>query len=144
MTPPWMQAAAVLTVGGIMFASGCGDGSSRQPAGPASADVVKADGDRPKSPVDPTTAKVPKPDLARIGYDSDTRTLVLYDLPDAAKWMLHLPEQPKGVPVNPVHQFMDDVDVDRVAVFYTTAAGHPSPRVTLREVLAARDPNAQK
>jgi hypothetical protein len=138
-------AALIPSAAGMIFLAGCGDGSSRQPAGPVSADAEKADSDRPKSPADPTTVKVPRPDPGLIGYDADTRTLVLYDLPDSAsKWMLHLPEQPKGVPVNPVHQFMTDVDVDRVAVFYTTAAGLPSPRVTLREVLAARDTHSQK
>src|SRR5437016_3795545 len=120
MTPTRMRAAAasVAAAAGFVLPTGC-DGSSRQPAAEAKADkAAAADADRPRLPADPT-AKVPKPDPALIGYDPATRTLVLYPLPDAAaKWMLHLPDQPKGVPVNTVHQFMDEVDPDRVAVFY--------------------------
>lgn len=143
MTPPrtWVIAAA-----GLLVTTGC-DGSSRQPAAAAKADADKAakdDADRPRLPADPTT-KLPRPDPALIGYDPDTRTLVLYALPDpSAKWMLHVPDQPKGVPVTAVHQFMEEIDPDRVAVFYTTAAGLPSPRVTLREVLSARDSRVQR
>jgi len=134
-------AAAGVAAAGLVFAAGC-DGSARRPAaGQAQAEADKAataDSARARGPADPT-AKVPKPDPALMGYDPDTRTLVLYHLPDEGRWMLHLPDQPKGVPVNDVHRFMDEVDVDRVAVFYTTAAGQPSPRVTLREVLSARN-----
>jgi hypothetical protein len=127
---------------GLLFAIGCADSTRRQPAVEVQ---VEAEGDdRPRLPTDPT-AKLPKPDAARIHYDPNTRTLVLYDLPDAAaKWMLHVPEQSKGVPVNSIHQFMDEIDPDRVAVFYTTADGQPSPRVTLREVLAARNDRVQR
>ena len=134
MTPTrtWAAVAAA----GLVLLPGCDD-SSRQPAA-AQAEAAKGG---------PTgqTAKLPKPDPALIGYDPDTRTLVLYPLPDAAdRWMLHVPDQPKGVPVNTVHQFMEEIDPDKVAVFYTTAAGQPSPRVTLREVLSARDARAKR
>jgi hypothetical protein len=139
------MAAAATAAAGLALSTGCGD-SSRQPAAEAKADAEKAvaDADRLRLPSDPT-AKVPRPDADLIGYDPDTRTLVLYDLPDAAaKWMLHLPDQPRGVPVNVVHRFMEEVDADKVAVFYTTAAGQPSPRVTLRDILSARDTRAQR
>jgi hypothetical protein len=147
MTPTRMRAvaASVAVAAGFAALTGC-DGSSRQPAAEAKAvaDKAVADADRPRLPANPT-AKLPKPDVALIGYDADTRTLVLYTLPDPAdKWVLHVPDQPKGLPVNTVHQFMEEVDPDRVAVSYTTAAGHPSPRVTLREVLAARDARAHR
>jgi hypothetical protein len=144
MTPIRMRSAMAIVAGavGFILAAGC-DGSSRQPAaGQAQVEADKAaaaDVARGRGPADPT-AKVPKPDLAMIGYDPGARRLVLYRLPDAAaKWMLHVPEQPKGVPVNEIHQFMEEVDLDRVAVFYTTATGQASPRVTLREILSARD-----
>lgn len=143
MVPKWMRSVAMVlaAVVGLQFATGCAD-STRQPAVVVQAEAD--DVDRPRLPTDPT-AKLPKPDAARIDYDPNTRTLVLYDLPDAAaKWMLHVPEQSKGVPVNSIHQFMDEIDPDRVAVFYTTADGQPSPRVTLREVLAARNERVQR
>ena len=138
MTPTRMRAVAALAAAaGLVLLPGCDD-SSRQPAA-AKADAGKADADRSRPAATPTS-NVPKPDPARIAYDPASRTLTLYDLPDAAaKWMLHVPDQPKGVPVNAVHRFMDEIDPDRVAVFYTTPAGQASPRVSLREVLAARD-----
>ena len=147
MVPTRRRAAATCAAAvGLVLGSGCGD-SSRQPAADAHAEADragKADADRPRLLTDPA-AKVPRPDAARIGYDPDTRTLVLYALPDAAaKWMLHLPDQPLGVPVNTVHQFMGEVDTDRVAVSYTTAAGQPSPRVTLRDVITAREARVQR
>ena len=46
--------------------------------------------------------------------------------------------------VNAVHQFMDEVDLAKVAVFYMTGTGQPSPRVTLREVLSARETRVQR
>ena len=139
-----MRVVAVLAAAGFALSTGCGD-TARQPAAEVQADADKtAAADRLRLPTDPT-AKVPRPDADLIGYDPDTRTLVLYSLPDAAsKWMLHLPDQVRGVPVNVVHQFMEEVDADKVAVFYTTAAGQPSPRVTLREVLSARETRAQR
>jgi hypothetical protein len=145
MAPTRTRAAAAVTAALLALSAGCGD-SSRQPAveAKADADQAVADADRLRLPTDPT-AKVPKPDADLIGYDPDTRTLVLYSLPDAAsKWMLHLPDQPRGVPVNAVHQFMEEVDADKVAVFYTTAAGQSSPRVTLRDILSARETRAQR
>lgn len=129
-------------IGSIMFlcAVGC-ERTDRQPAAEnrLEAEQIEAsDLARPRLAHDPT-AKVPKPDAALIGYDDDSRTLVLYDLGDAdAKWMLHLPDQMKGIPVNRVHQFLEDVDVDRVAVFYMTRSGQASPRITLRDVQAAQ------
>jgi hypothetical protein len=140
-----MRVVATFAAAGFALSTGCGD-SSRQPAAEAKADAAQAvaDADRLRMPTDPT-AKVPRPDADLIAYDPDTRTLVLYPLPDAAsKWMLHLPDQPRGVPVNAVHQFMEEVDADKVAVFYTTAAGQSSPRVTLRDILSARETRAQR
>lgn len=118
--------------------AGC-DGS-RQTTEPSSSGTHS----RARPPQDPNT-KVPRPDAALIEYDVDTQTLVLYSLEDAgSRWMLYLPDQPKGVPVNAVHQFMDEVDLAKVAVFYITGTGQPSPRVTLREVLTARETRVQR
>jgi hypothetical protein len=124
--------AVVLTVG----VAGCDGGRVPSAAVPPSTARTR--------PQDPGT-KVPRPDPALIDYDPATRTLVLYQLADAgAKWLIQLPDSPSGVPVNPTHQFMDEPDADRVAVFYTTAAGQPSPRVSLAEVLAAREARAKR
>lgn len=131
MTPLRMRAASILAAAGL---AGC-DATPREPADPP----VRADaGPASRPPQDPKST-VAKPDPVLIDYDLETRTLTLYDLPDrGGRWMLATPADAKGGPVNAVHRFIDEVDVDAVAVFYTTAAGHPSPRVRLREVLLAR------
>jgi hypothetical protein len=145
MVPTRIRAlAAWSAAAGLFLETGCGD-TSRQPAAEVHADkAATADAGHPRVTTDPT-ARVPKPDAALIGYDPDTRTLVLYPLPDAAaKWVLHLPDHPRGVPVNTVHKFMEEIDPDRVAVSYTTSTGQSSPRVTLREVITARDARARR
>jgi hypothetical protein len=83
-----------------------------------------------------------KPDLTRLGFDPSTRTLTLYELPEqSSRWMLASPAAPTGVPVEREYKFPPDVDLDldRVAVFYTVANSRPSPTVSLREIIDARE-----
>ena len=83
-----------------------------------------------------------KPDLTRLGFDPSTRTLTLYDLPEqSSRWMLASPAAPGGVPVDREYQFPPDVDLDldRVAIFYTVPNSRPSPTVSLREIIDARE-----
>jgi hypothetical protein len=85
--------------------------------------------------------RTPKPDLTRLRFDPSTRTLELYELAGKdSRWMLSTPSDPRGVPVDRVHQFpsMMDLDLERVAVFYVIG-GRPSPAVTLQEILDAKD-----
>ena len=58
-----------------------------------------------------------------------------------ARWLLVRSTEPRGVPVDRVYQFpeMADLDLDLTAVCYRTAQGETSPRVTLREVIEARE-----
>ncbi|CAN5531689.1 hypothetical protein BH11PLA2_BH11PLA2_39170 [soil metagenome] len=82
------------------------------------------------------TPTLARPDAYRIGYDPATRILSLYELPDdQVRWMISSQRNLKGEPVNNGYTFASEVDLDNVAVFYTTARGQSSPRITLREVL---------
>jgi hypothetical protein len=49
--------------------------------------------------------------------------------------MLVTPWNRKGERVGVNHAFMSEVDLDKVAVYYTTAGGQASPRVTLRDIV---------
>ena len=83
-----------------------------------------------------------KPDLTRLGFDPSTRTLTLYELPEqSSRWMLASPATPAGVPVDREYKFPPeaDLDLDRVAVFYTVPNRRPSPTVSLREIIDARE-----
>lgn len=84
-------------------------------------------------PEEPT--KLATPDVARMSYDPATRVLTLYDLDGGQKWMLAAPWNKRSEPVGNDVTFMSEVDVDKVTVFYTTAAGQTSPKVSLREIL---------
>jgi hypothetical protein len=83
-----------------------------------------------------------KPDLTRLGFDLSTRTLTLYELPEqSGRWMLASPAAPAGVPVEREYKFPPeaDLDLDRVTVYYTVANRRPSPTVSLREIIDARE-----
>jgi hypothetical protein len=83
-----------------------------------------------------------KPDLTRLGFDPSSRTLTLYDLPEqSGRWMLASPAAPGGVPVDREYRFPPevDLDLDRFAVFYTVPNRRPSPAVSLREIIDARE-----
>ena len=83
-----------------------------------------------------------KPDLTRLGFDPSTRTLTLYELPEqSGRWMLTSPAAPVGVPVDREYKFPPEanLDLDRVAVFYTVPNRRPSPTVSLREIIDARE-----
>jgi hypothetical protein len=89
-----------------------------------------------------TAPQPQKPDLTRLGFDPSTRTLTLYELPDrSARWMLASPDAPTGVPVDREYNFPPevDLDLDRVSVFYTVPNRRPSPTVSLREIVDARN-----
>lgn len=83
-----------------------------------------------------------KPDLNKIHYDTGTRTLFVYELPDrSARWMLSTPSAPMGLPIDREYQFPMgmELDLDTVSLFYTVSNSRPSPAVSLREILE-RDP----
>ena len=60
---------------------------------------------------------------------------------ESGRWMLTSPNAPVGVPVDREYKFPPeaDLDLDRVAVFYTVPNRRPSPTVSLREIIDARE-----
>lgn len=98
---------------------------------------------RDARPVDvPARAWMPAPDAERIVYDARDRSLTLYDLPNAARWVVQLPGAEKGASVGPVHRLPEGVDPEQTMVFYTRPNGKASNAVSLRQILDARDTHA--
>ena len=97
-----------------------------------------------KIPVqEPTDARVraPKPDTARLTFDETTQVLSLYDLPeDGGCWMVALPAEPRGVPVQGDFRFSKPADPKTVSVFYTLPKGGMSNPVSLQEIVDAKKP----
>ncbi len=130
----------------LFGSAGCGG-----PA-PQGADAPRSPVDAPRSPTDtpdspavaapPATPQAARPDVTRLAYHADKRTLTLYPLAEqSGRWMLAVPGRPRGVPVDGEYEFPPsmDFDLDQVRVFYTVADRRPSPAVTLREILDAHD-----
>lgn len=80
-------------------------------------------------------SKLAKPDVMRMSYDATSRVLHLYDLEVGQKWMLSVPWSKRSEPVENDHNFMNELDLEKVAVFYTTSNGQVSAKVTLREIM---------
>jgi hypothetical protein len=101
-------------------------------------------GDTPstKIPVqEPNDARVraPKPDTTRLAFDETTQVLSLYDLPEnGACWMVALPAEPRGVPVQGDFRFSKPADPKTVSVFYTLPQGGMSNPVSLQEIVDAK------
>ncbi len=95
----------------------------------------------PEPPAGPDAqAESAKPDVSRLDYDPDRRTLRVYELADpAARWVLTLPGAPRGVPVDGEYEFPATVagDLDSIVLFTTLPSHRPSPGVTLREIAEA-------
>lgn len=113
----------------------CGFGCQPMPREPTVATAKSADERLPQDP----KSTLPRPDAVLIRYDSDSRTLTLYDLPNRdATWMLATNRNLKGEPVPMIYWFGDEVDPSTIAVFYTTSTGQQSPRITLEEIRLAQ------
>ena len=104
--------------------------------------AVTGCGSEPRSSYTPARAVLPAPDTERIVYDARDRSLVFYDLPNAARWVVQLPGRPTGSNVGPVHRLPEGVDPEQTLVFYTRPGGKVSNAVSLRQFLDARDVNA--
>ena len=92
---------------------------------------------------EPTDARVraPKPDTARLAFDEATQVLKLYELPEnGACWMVALPAEPRGVPVQGDFKFSKRADPKTVSVFYTLPKGGVSNPVSLQEIVDSKKP----
>ena len=76
---------------------------------------------------------LPAPDVDRITYDAQTRTLVLYDLPGNDRWAVKLPGETAGHSVPPQHR-IPDVDPADVVVYYTRPGFLPSVPVSVKQI----------
>ena len=101
-------------------------------------------GDTPVTKVvvqEPIDARIraPKPDPTRLTFDETTQILKLYDLPDnGGCWMVALPSEPRGVPVQGDFRFSKPADPKTVSVFYTLPKGGVSNPVSLQEIVDSK------
>ena len=95
--------------------------------------------DAPKLESADARNRAPKPDTNRLSFDESTQVLQLYDLPDdGGHWMVALPTEPRGVPVQGDFKFTKKADPKAVSVFYTLPQGGMSNPVSLQEIVDAR------
>ncbi len=85
--------------------------------------------------------KLPAPNLDRLDYDAEKRTLTLYDLPGRDHWMVQLPEDRNARPVGAVHKLPEGIDPTKTLVFYVRAGAKVSATVTVAAIEAGRRPH---
>ena len=125
--------SAIVVLAGLTAGTGCDGSPSAISTIPSARETRTAGPDR---------STLVKPDPLSIQYSPATRTLELSAPPvPGARWLLILSAEPRGIPVDGVHQFpeMAEPDLDETAICYRTKQGQTSPQVTLREVIAARE-----
>ena len=117
-----------------IIAAGC-DSQPNAPVGDTPSTKVPV-----QEPGDART-RAPKPDTTRLAFDEKTQVLKLYDLPEnGACWMVALPAEPRGVPVQGDFKFSKPADPKTVSVFYTLPKGGISNPVSLQEIVDAQKP----
>lgn len=85
--------------------------------------------------------KLPAPDLDRLDYDSEKRTLGLYDLPGRDQWMVQLPNETAGHLIGPSHRLPEGIDTGRTLVYYARPGVKSSAAVTVASIEAGRRPH---
>jgi len=118
---------------------GCGTGT------PPAGDPVPAASSSPgANDPDWLTSRetLPAPDVDRIEYDAEKRTLMLPELPSRDRWMVQLPNEPKGRTVGYRHRLPAGVDTARTLVFYARSGVKVSAPVTVAAIEAGRRPHA--
>jgi hypothetical protein len=113
---------------GLMASVGCGN-----QAGPEDAAAVEQE-----AVINPAAAELPPPATDRIDYDSRTRTLTFYDLPESARWMVRKPHTLLADSVGPDHRLPEGIDPEHTFVFYRRPGGQQSRAVSLAQIQAAR------
>lgn len=86
--------------------------------------------------------KLPPPDLDRLDYDAQRRTLALYELPGRDRWMVRLPDEKSGNTVGPLFKLPEGVDTGRTLVFYYRPGVKVSAPVTVAAIEAGRRPHS--
>lgn len=122
------SALIVGTALGLIASAGCG-----KQAAPENAAAPEQE-----SVVNPAAAELPPPATDRIEYDSRTRTLTFYDLPESARWMVRKPHSLLADSVGPDHRLPEGIDPEHTFVFYRRPGGQQSRAVSLAQIQAAR------
>ncbi len=112
---------------GCMAAAGCGQRTTADNAPPSEEAVPQ-----------PVLAELPPPATDRIEYDSQTRTLVFYELPESARWMVRRPNSEIPDLAGPDHRLPEGIDPQHTFVFYRRPGGQQSRAVSLAQIQAAR------
>ena len=86
--------------------------------------------------------KLPAPHLDRLDYDSEKRTLALYDLTGRDQWMVQLPNETFGHIIGPSHRLPEGVDTSRTLVYYARPGVKVSTHVTVADIEAGRRPHS--
>jgi hypothetical protein len=82
--------------------------------------------------------KLPAPNLDRLDYDAQKRTLALYDLSGRDQWMVQLPNEAFGHPIGPTHRLPEGVDTSRTLIYYSRPGVKVSAPVTVAAIEAGR------
>lgn len=136
--------APALRVGaaGVLLLGVFGCGSPSPPSAPSDQQPTAA---VPFGANDPawltTRERFPAPDLERLDYDPEQRTLALYDLPGRDHWMLRLPDEPHGRLIGPTHKLPEGTDTTRTLVFYVRPGVKASMPVTVANIEDGRRPH---
>lgn len=130
----WARMKLGLVSGGLAFA---GISCDSQPANLPEDTTSEA----PNPAQSDTRAKAPIPDATRLKFDESTQILQLYDLPEpGGYWMVSLPTEPRGVPVQGDFKFSKRADPKAVSIYYTLPKGGTSNAVSLQEIVDAKKP----
>lgn len=89
------------------------------------------------APYRPAMDDLPPPAADRIGYDDRTRTLRLPDPPPATRWVVLADGTP--TPAGAEFRLADGLDPKETFVYYRRPGGQLSGKVSLTQILAARD-----
>lgn len=86
-------------------------------------------------PVPDPRPRLEAPIPSRFHYDDQTRTLRSYELHErSARWMVLLPNEPHGLPLQKVHPIPSSVPADQVIILYTVPGGGTSPAISLADI----------
>jgi hypothetical protein len=86
--------------------------------------------------------KLPAPDLDRLNYDPEKRTLSLYELPGRDRWMVQLPNEAYGHLIGPTHRLPEGVDKNHTLIYYTRPGVKASASVTVAAIEAGGQPHS--
>ncbi len=130
----WVRMKLGVVASGLAFA---GLSCDSQPTLPSEENGTET----PKLSQGDARTKGPIPDATRLNFDESTQVLHLYDLPEqGGYWMVSLPAEPRGVPVQGDFKFSKRADPKAVSIYYTLPKGGTSNAVSLQEIVDAKKP----